>query len=175
MRRISSQIEALGAIGFILLIGLAAGTIQGAPRLFLGGATTTRLQLLSFLVIGITAVVWWSAAFLLWWIAVRRQQSAIWLVAIQVTFGLILADLLNAALAAVLAAIETHGEFATAFVREPWTFVASNLEFSLFRAPVWLVGAVVAIAMGRSLNGTLRSPSATAIAPTHPEPVTNEC
>src|SRR5438067_6035 len=100
MRRISTQIEAVGAIRFMLLIGLVAGTIQGAPRLFLGGGTTTRLQLLPFLVLGIAAVVWWSAAFLLWWIAVRRQQSAIW-IAIQVTLGLMLADLLNAALAAV--------------------------------------------------------------------------
>jgi len=172
MRRISTQIEALGAIQFILLIGVVAGTIQGAPRLFLGGVTTTRLQLLPFLVIGITAVVWWSAAFLLWWIAVRRQQSPIWLIAVEVTLGLVLADLFNAALAVVPSAIETHGAFTTAIARQPWTFVASNLQFSLLRAPMWFLGAVVVIAMGRALNGTLQSHSATAVAPTHPEPVT---
>jgi hypothetical protein len=171
MRRISAQIEALGPTHFTLLIGLIAGTIQSAPELFLGGATPARLQLLPFLIIGITAVLWWTAAFLLWWVAVRRHQSLIWIIAFQVTLGLVLADLLHAALGAVPAAINTHGGFATAIVRAPWAFIVSNLQFSLFRAPVWFLGAVVAIAMGRSLNGTLHSRSATTMT-TDPEPVT---
>src|SRR6476619_5091230 len=116
MRRISAQIESLGATRFILLIGLIGGTIQSAPQLLLGGASSTRLQLLPFLVIGLTAIFWWSAGFLLWSVAMRRQQSVTWIIAIQVTVGLTLADLLHAVLAAVPAAIDSHGEFAAAIV-----------------------------------------------------------
>jgi hypothetical protein len=152
MRRISSQIEALEATQFIFLIGVVAGTIQGIPQLLLGGRTGAGLKAIPFLVIGCVAMLWWTGAFLLWWIAVHRRQSALWMIATQVTLGLVIADLVHAAITAIPAGIETHGQFTAVLLREPWTFVLSNLQFSLIRSPLWFLGSLGAIAMGRQLN-----------------------
>ena len=57
MRRIAAQLQALGAIRFVLVIALFAGAIQGLPRLFLEG-TVAPLQVIPFLIIGLTGVLW---------------------------------------------------------------------------------------------------------------------
>lgn len=171
MRRISAQIEMLGSARFILLIGGVAGAIQGVPRLLLGGTNPARLELIPFLVVGITAVLWWTAALLLWWIAVRRRQSALWTVAAQVTLGLVIADILAAALGMVRASIDTHGEFAALIAHQLSNVIFSNLTFTLLRCPLWLVGSALTIAIGRHLND--HQPLA-ASAAGHPRAVTNE-
>jgi hypothetical protein len=172
MRRISAQIEALGSASFVLLIGLVAGTIQGIPGLFLGGSKTAPLQLFPFLVIGITAVLWWTAAFLLWWVAVRRRQSSPWMIAAQVTVGLLVADVLNSALSMVATSFETSGDFRAMALRHPLTLITSDLGLSLiFRSPMWFVGSLIAIAMGRELDDGEHARPASNALPTPPEPV----
>lgn len=151
MRRIVGQIEVLGAVPFIFLIGLVAGAIQGIPRMFLGG-TSTPFRLVPYLIIGTTAVLWWLAALLLWWIAVRRRQSSLWVAALQVTTGLVLAELFAGALGMVAASIDSHGEMATIMAQHLSTAIVTNLGFTLLRSPLWFVGATLAIALGRHLS-----------------------
>jgi len=171
MRRISSQMETLGPVRFVVLTGLIAGAIQGLPRLLLSGATTVSLQLVPFLVVGITAVLWWTAALFLWWIAVRRQQSSLGAIAAHVTVGLVIADVLATALGMVGASIETHGKFAVLIAPQLVTVIVSNLSFTLLRSLLWFVGSAIAIALGRHLN-TAQQPLAAPAAGTPPGPVT---
>lgn len=152
MRRIAVQLEALDAVRFVLVIALAAGAIQGVPQFFLGG-TVTPLQVISFLIVGATGVLWWTGALLLWWVAVRRRQSSIWIVATQITLGLIIGEIFAGALGMVVASIDTHGKVAMALAQNVSTVVVSSLTFPLLRSPLWFAGAALAIALGRHLNG----------------------
>ena len=151
MRRIAAEIESLGGTRFVLLIGLVAGAIGGLPSLFLGGATTVGFHLIPFLVIGIAAIAEWVGAVLLWWIAVRRR-SALLVTAGQVTLGLIIADLLAAGLGMVSTSIETHGRFTALILDHSMDIVVSNLGIALMRSPLWFVGSLLAISLGRYLN-----------------------
>ena len=151
MRRIAAHLEALGAVRFVLVIALAAGAIQGVPQFFLGG-TVTPLKLISFIIVGATSILWWTAALLLWWVAVRRHQSSLWIVATQITLGLIIAEVFAGALSMVTASIDTHGKAATAIAQNLSTVVVSSLTVPLLRSPLWFAGAALAIALGRHLK-----------------------
>lgn len=164
MRRIFAQIEALGATHFILLVGLIAGAIQGVPRLFLGNTEAAPSWLILLPVVGATEALSWTAALLLWWIAVRRRQSSLWVIAAHVTLGLALADLLAAALGVVVASINTHGKFAAIIAHQPGNFIFSNLTFTLLRSPLWFLGSALLIAIGRHLKTGQRPPAAAAAA-----------
>ena len=95
MRRITSHIERLAAPPFILLVGLVYGAIQGVPRFWLSGGVGTGLHLAQFVIVGVTSVLWWTAALLLWWISVRRRGWSLWTTAAHVTLGLALGDVLS--------------------------------------------------------------------------------
>jgi hypothetical protein len=164
MRRIAAQLEALEGLRFVLVIALVAGAIRSIPQLLLSGPVSP-LELIPFLVIGLSGVLWWIAALLLWWVAIRRHQSSLLLVATQVTLGLIIADLFAGALAMVAASIETRGEAATVLAQQLSSVVLSNLTVALVRSPLWLVGSALAVALGRHLDGgqpRLRGPTSTA-------------
>lgn len=172
MRRIAAHIEALAAIPFILLLGLVGGAIQGIPRFFLGGTGASGPHFAQFLVVAISAVLWWTAALLLWWVSVRRRRWSLWRTAAHVTLGLALADVLTSALGMVIASIGTSGMFATTIVREPLTFASSNLVLPLVRSPLWFLGAAMAVALGRHLSGGQRTVAASQSTATPPDPVT---
>jgi hypothetical protein len=172
VRRISAQIEGLAPTRFILLIGLVGAILQGVPRFFLRATGGTRPPLLPFIVVGLTAVLSWTAALLLWWIAVRRRRWSLWATAAHLTLGLALADLLTNALGMVIASIETHGAFAAAIIRQPWTAISSNLLATLIRGPLWFLGSVVTVALGRHLSGGLPPGAPSASTGTPPEPAT---
>lgn len=61
MRRIAARLVELGGRPFVLVIGLVAGTIQGVPRLLLGGSSGP-LKAVPVLIVGTTALLWWLAA-----------------------------------------------------------------------------------------------------------------
>lgn len=168
MRRISAQIEALGPASFVLLIALVAGGILGIPSILLVGVNGGRLQVVPFLVVGLAAVLRWTAALLLWLIAVRRVQSSAWMTAAQVTLGLVVAHMLAASLSMVGASIETHGEVASIIAQQPLNVIVSNLGVALFPSPLWFFGSAIAIALGRHLNvGSTHRPAS---APTATQP-----
>lgn len=172
MRRVAAQIEALGAARFTLLIGLVAGTIQGVPRLFLGGGGAVQSRLTALLIIGVVAVFWWTAALFLWWIAVRRRQSSLWAIAAQVTLGLIIGEVFATVISMVGASIDSRGEFASALAEQPLNFLVSNLALPALRSPVWFIGSALAIGMGRRLIGSQLDGSRLTTAATPPESVT---
>ncbi len=153
MRRIATQIEALEAVRFILLLGLVGGALQTIPRFLLDGMSAPGPRLAGLLIGGISAVLWWTAAMFLWWIAVRRQRWSLWTTAAHVTLGLALADVLTSALAMVATSINTNGRFAELIARDSWNIAESNLVLPLLKSPLWFLGAVVAIALGRHLSG----------------------
>jgi len=161
MRRLAAQIETLGPVHFILLIGLAAGAIQALPRLFFPATGALPFQPLAFLVISVTAVLWWTAALVLWWITIRRRRWGVWNSAVQVTLGLVVADLVVIALATVVSSIATRGAVPLTLLQQPMTVVLSNLGITALRCPVWFVGAVLTIAVGRHLGGESPTLSAT--------------
>jgi hypothetical protein len=171
MRRISAQIEQLSGGRFMLLVGLVAGAIQGVPRFFLDESAGPHPQVISFIVIGLLAVLWWTAAFFLWWIAVHRRRWSLWATAAQVTLGLALADVLNNALGMVVASVETHGTFAEAIVHQPLTVISSNLFPLVVRSPLWFLGAMVAVALGRHLNSADQPLGASASTPAQGEAI----
>jgi hypothetical protein len=169
MRRISAQIEALRPAAFVFLIGLVAGTIQGVPRLLLGGVTSSPPKLFPFLVIGATAILWWTAALLLWWIILRRQPLSLWIAAGQVTLGLAIGETLAAALGVVASPVDPFAPVTIGLGQQLLAVVYSGLFLTLFRSPLWFVGAVVAIALGRDLNVAQQSaPTASTPAAAHP-------
>lgn len=170
MRRVVAYAEGLGPTGFILLIGLVAGTLAGLPRFFMPTTSPVGPPTGVFILVAVGGILWWTAAFLLWWIAVQRRQSSIWALALQITLGLILADQLDAALSLVISSIGTSGESTALLLRQPLRLLTSNLGFSLIRAPVWFVGSCVAIAMGRRLSDDRRSLVASPAAPTNSDP-----
>jgi hypothetical protein len=167
MRRIAAQVEALDPVSFVLLIGLVAGTIQGMPRVFLGGVTGAPPRLIAFLVIGIAAIVWWTAALLLWWVVVRRRSS-LWMAAAQVTLGLAIAETFAAALGVVGMPLAPHSTPAAGFIQQLLIVVYSGFIFTLYRSPLWFCGAALAIGLGRHLAPG----QAAAPASTHPGAVT---
>lgn len=172
MRRIAAQIEALAAVPFVLLVGLIGGALQGVPRFLLSGSGAMRPHLAQFVVGGVTSTLYWTAAALLWWIAVRRRRWSLWATATQVAFGLVVADILSNGLAMVAAAIDTNGAVVKAVGREPLIFASSNLGLTVIRSPFWFVGAAIAVALGRHLSGpppTIASPPSK---PTRSEAVT---
>ena len=150
MRRLAAQIEELSAVRFIVVIGLVGGAVQGVPRFFL---TSSRgLALLPFVLIGLTAVLLWTAALVMWWVAVRRRRWSLLATATHITLGLAIADLLTDALSLVISSIESQGVIATALMQQPWTFISSNLLVTAIRCPVWFVAAAVTVAIGRHLS-----------------------
>jgi len=164
MRRIATQIEALEAAPFILLLGLVGGALQGIPHFLFDGVCAPGPRLAVLLVGGISAVLWWTAALFLWWIAVRRRRWSLWTTAAHVTLGLALADVLTSALGMVAASIDTNGRLAELIARDLWNVAEANLVLPLLRSPLWFFGAVVAVALGRHLSGgqqaIVTSPSA---------------
>jgi hypothetical protein len=153
MRRIAIQIEALPGVRFVLLVGLVGGALQGIPRFLLSGTAAPAPRLAGVLVVGISVVVWWTAALFLWWIAVRRRRWSLWTTATHVTLGLALADVLTSALGLVAGSIDTNGRLALLIARDPWNFASSNLVSALIRSPLWFFGAALAVALGRHLDG----------------------
>lgn len=172
MRRLSRQIEAWAPARFVLLIGAAGGIIQGIPRFFVRGTGGTGAHFGQFVLIGLASVMWCAAALLLSWIAIRRRRWSIWKTATHVTVGLALASVVDMALGAVVASIETRGVFAEALARAPVTFASSNLGLILLRSPLWFLISATVILLGRHLTGgehdTVSSPSQSS----HPEPTT---
>src|SRR4051812_35380890 len=127
MRRLATQLEALDSARFTLLIGLVAGSIEGVPRLFLGGASPIQSRPITWIMIGTVEVIWWIAALLLWWIAVRRRRSSLWAIAAQMTAGLFLGEVLAGVISLVGASIDTRGEFASLIAQAPLKFLTGNL------------------------------------------------
>lgn len=172
MRRIAAQVEALTPVPFVLLVGLIGGALQAIPRFLLSGSGAMRPHLAQFVLVGVTSTLYWTAAALLWWIAVQRRPWSLWATAAHVALGLVVADILSNGLGMVAASIDTNGAFAKAVVREPLTFASSNLGLILIRSPVWFFGAAIAVALGRHLSGpppTIASPPSK---PTRSEAVT---
>ncbi len=172
MRRLSRHIECLAPAPFMLLIGAVGGVIQGIPRFFLGSAGRTGAHLGEFVLVAVASVLWWAAALLLWWIAVRRRRWSIWKTAGHVTVGLALANVLDIALATVVASIETNGVFAGAIARAPLTFASPNLVLVLIRSPLWFLGSAMLLALGRHLAGGEHLAAPSQSQSSHPEAVT---
>jgi hypothetical protein len=172
MRRIAAHIEGLAAAPFILLVGVVGGALQGIPRCFFGGPGGTAPHLAQFIVVGVTSVLWWTAALLLWWIAVHRRRWSLWATAGQLTLGLAFADALTNGLGMVVASITTNGAFAEAIVREPLTFASSNVSLTLIRSPLWFLGSAMAVALGRHLSGGEQAIAPSPSSATHHEAVT---
>lgn len=172
MRRLAAHMEGLAAAPFILLVGLIGGALQGMPRFFLGTTGTTDSHFAPFVVVGVASVLWWTAALFLWWIAVRRRRWSLWATATHVTLGFAVADVLASALGMVVASIDTNGAYAEALVREPLTVVSSNLVLTLIRSPLWFLGSVIAVAVGRHLSGGQQTGAPSPSAVTPPDTVT---
>jgi hypothetical protein len=172
MRHISARIEALGPTRFVLFIGLVAGAIEGVPRLLLSGTDSSRARIFPFLLIGTTAVLWWTVVLFLWWIAVRRRQSSVWATAAHVTLGWVIADTLANALSMVAASVDTHGEFAAAVAHQLDNVIVSNLTLTILRSLPWFFGSALAIALGRYLNVGQQPLPASSSPPNHPGAVT---
>lgn len=172
MRRIAAQIEGLAAAPFVLLVGLIGGALQSIPRFLVSGTDGTRPLLAQLVAVGVTSVLSWTAAALLWWIAVRRRRWSLWATATHVALGLVVADVLSNGLGMVAASIDTNGAFAEAVVREPLTVASSNLILTLMRGPLWLIGSAIAVALGRHLSGPPQTIAPPPSKPTPPETVT---
>lgn len=97
-----------------------------------------------------------------------RFVLLIGLVAGAIQGGLVMADMLTAALAMVVASIDTHGAFAASIAGQPLTVILSNLTIILLRSPLWFVGSALAIALGRHLSVGERPLSASTSPVTHP-------
>jgi hypothetical protein len=149
VRSLLDQVEGLSPTRFVLFIGAVGGVLQSIPVFFHGttNVATARVGQI-VLVLGIH-LLWWTAAALLWWLAVQRNRFSIWLTALHVTLALALADLLVAALSLVAASIETHGEIVDALRRAPSTAMIGPFGPTLLRSPLWFVEALVLLALGR--------------------------
>ncbi|HEY0997881.1 MAG TPA: hypothetical protein VGD77_17960 [Gemmatimonadaceae bacterium] len=165
MRRTAEQLAVLPGIPFVLVVGLVAGTIQGTPRLLLGG-TSAALKPVPIIIVGVAALFWWLGALLLWWIAVRRR-SRTGIVAAQVTLGLVLGELF----ASALGMIALPNEFAAVLAKQFPTVLSSNLALALVRAPLWFVGSALAVAIGRHLHRGYELAPPPATPDTHPRAV----
>lgn len=153
MRRLSTYIVGLAPASFSVLVGAVAGVLQGTPLFFVGSTDSTHRHIGQFVFLAITSALWWTAVLLLWWVAVRRRRWTIWKTAGHVTVGLALATMLDMALAAVVASIETKGVFAEAVARAPLMFASSNLVIACIRTPLWFFGSAILVALGRHLIG----------------------
>ncbi len=172
MRRITARAEQLAAAPFVLLVGLGGGAVRGVPRLLLGGTGEVDSRAALAVVLGAATVLWWTAALLLWWIAVRRRRWSVWRTATHLTLGLALADVLTTSLGMVAASIGTNGMFAEAAMRDPMAIALPNLVLTLIQLPMWFVGSVVAVALGRHLTGVEQGSAASRPTATEPGTVT---
>ena len=172
MRRLLRHIEGFAPARFILVVGAVGGVIQGIPRFFLGTTGRAGAHLGQVVLVAVASVLWSAAALLLCWIAVRRRRWSIWKTAGHVTVGLALANVLDIALAAVVASIETKGVFAGAIARAPLTFASSNLVLVLIRSPLWFLGSAMLVALGRHLARGQHRAAPSPSQSSHPEGVT---
>lgn len=165
IREIAEQLARLGAAQFVVLIALVAGTIRSIPG-FLSHGGTLPFRPLSFILIGAITLLWWLGALILWWVAVRRASS-IWIVAAQVTIGIVLGELFGSFLGMVPVSIEGGRRVAAAVGNHLPDIISSNLGLALLRAPVVFVGSLLALKIGRALAlGSRDLPAA----PATPEP-----
>jgi hypothetical protein len=172
MRRLATHIEGLSPARFVLVIGTAGGVLQGIPRFFLGSAASTGAHVGQFVLVVVTSVLWWMAAAIVWWIAVRRRRYSVWITAAHLTIGLALANVLDMALAAVVASIETKGRYAELVFHALGTFASSNLLLILVRSVSWFLGSAMLVGLGRHLAGGERLTTPTPPPSSHPEALT---
>jgi hypothetical protein len=152
VRLLTARLEKLPPTQFILLVGLAAGVLDGVPTLLVGNTSSAGTRPIHLLAVAATTVLWWCAAVLLWWVAVRRRRVSVWKTAWHVMLGWALGDVLALALAFVAASIDTHGGFVNAYVHAPLSATLPGLVGpTLLRSPIRFLGSAVLVAFGRYL------------------------
>lgn len=151
LRRVSSLLETLPALRFCVLVGAVEGVLAGVPRLATPGDGGSHIA--TVLLFWFSAVIYWAAAWLFMWIAVRRRRWSVWSTAAQVTIGAALSDVVEVGLGVAGESFKTQGKLAEFVAREPMSFVESNLSLILLRGAMWFIGSLLIVAIGRAVAG----------------------
>jgi hypothetical protein len=163
VRAILARVESLPAMSFILVVAAIAGVLRSVPGYLVrdnrGGAL-------------FTVIITYTAAMLLWWVAVRRRQFSVWRLAWHLVVALALADMLGFAVSMAMFSIDTRGDAAQHLMQTPLTtflgaFVPPILVFGLVR----FIGAALLLGLGRRLPGSGRLLDRATPATTHREAV----
>lgn len=172
VRLLSTRFEELAPTRFVLVVGFAAGVLQGVPTLLVGNTSSTGTRSIH-LVVAATTVLWWCAAVLLWWAAVRRRRVSVWRTAWHVMLGWALGDMLASALAFVAASIDTHGAFVSAYAHASLSATLPGLVVpTILRSPIRFLGSAMLIAFGRYLLRSAAPFAPHSLTPRDPEAVT---
>ena len=157
MRLLSTQIEELAPLRFILAVALAAGGLDSIPTFFSGHGNSAGGRSIQLVAVAAISVLWLAAGMFLLWGAVRRRSYSVWRIAWHLTLALALGDVLAFALTFAAASIDTQGAYVTAYVHAPLSVtVPGLLAPTLLRSPIRFLGWAAAVALGRLWLGSAR-------------------
>lgn len=151
MRSLLTQVEELTALRFVLIVAVIGGVLSSMPALFFGNTGFAGSIFAALTVGAALELLWFGAAILLWWVAVRRRQYSVWSTALHLTLALTLSGVLELALSYVAASIATNGKFAMALIHGPLSASSAGIVLVLIRSPIWFIGAACLVSLGRFL------------------------
>lgn len=153
LHRLWRRLDDLSPVQFVLFLGLIAGTVQGIPSLLESSPGGIGGQTLHVAAAVAGSALWWCAAVVFGWSAIRGLRFSLWRTAGQMTLAWAIGDLVAAGLAFVGASIQTQGGFVHSYVNAPfWTGALPGLLGpTILHTPARLVGSIALLAVGRFL------------------------